>query len=170
MRLSTLAWVLVFATGCGSSAVTVAELKTTVPPPESKAEGSYELDFGPLDDQPVCSEVKGLEEICIAGLRSTMDQAIRAVLDRRFAGKGDAYMGRFRFTRFTHTKKQGETEVTFFWRFTLLSSQGEPALMLDERTTSPKRVKAGTDAEEVVEAGLQLVLDTIAETVNSTEL
>jgi hypothetical protein len=153
-----------------SSAVMAPTPSSSVEPPASKSAGQVKLDLGPLADEPVCSKVDGLEQLCVGGLRSAMEQGLRAVLDAQFDGAGPEYLAKFRFSKLSHGQADGEVAVTFAWTFTLVGKDTGPVLMLDERTAGPETFAPGADPEPAVGAALEAVLDAIAEPVGTAEL
>ncbi|MBW2527638.1 MAG: hypothetical protein JRI23_25880 [Deltaproteobacteria bacterium] len=167
-RLLALLFALL-AVAC-SSAVMAPTPMSSVDPPESKVAGKVKLDLGPLSDDPVCSKAEGLDDLCVQGLRTAMEQALRSVIDAQFDGSGTDYLAKFRFAQLSHAEVDGEVEITFGWQFLLVSKGDEPVLMLNERTTGPETVKPGADPEQAVGAALSAVLDGIAEPMAAAEL
>jgi hypothetical protein len=168
-RLLALLLLALLGVAC-SSAVMAPTPMSTVDPPPSKSAGQVKLDLGPLSDDPVCSHAEGLDDLCVQGLRTAMEHGIRTVLDAQFDGSGPEYLAKFRFAKLTHAQVEGEVEISFAWQFVLVSKEGDPVLMLNERTTGPEMVAAGDDPEAAVGAALGAVLDGIAEPMASAEL
>lgn len=154
---------------CGS-AVGVPALSTSVDAPKTKSPGQVTLDLGPLSDDAVCSKKEGLEQLCIDGLRTAIEEGLRAAVDAQFDGQGAKYLAKFRFNKFSHAKQDGGVAVSFAWRFTMVRQDGEPVLMLDEQTTGPDVVAPEADPAPAIGAALNAVLDNIAETMASAEL
>jgi len=169
MRHRLLFVALISLAACSSS-VSVPQLAPTGDPPTRKASGNPKLDLGSLGDDAVCSKPEGLEELCISGLRTAMEDGLGSVLAAQFDGSGDRYLARFRFGKFSHAQTDGGIAVSFAWRFTLVGQDGEPVLMLDEQTTGPEPYQPGADPAPAIGAALDAVLDNVAETMASTEL
>ncbi len=155
---------------CGASAVDVPVLSPTVTPRQAKASGSYELNLGGIKDEAVCSKASNLEDLCIVGVRTAIEDAFDKVLGAHFDGDGDQYAAKFRFLKFGHRKKGQNIEVSFDWTFSLTKPDGTEVLLMSEQTIGPETIAPEGDAERAIGAALDAVFDSIADTMVSADL